>query len=453
MLTWEEDVQAHALFARGWSIAAIARHLGRDRKTIRAHLSGDRVPGQRRRAQADPFDEFERYVAARLSDDAHVAATALYDEIAALGYPRSYQTFTRQLRARQLRPVCTACATVAERATIDLVHEPGDETQWDWLELPQAPWLPAGRLAQVLVGTLPWSSRCRAVFAETTEQPHLIAALDGVVRRLGGVTRAWRFDRMGTVVAIGTDRVLPSFAEVAKHYAAEVRICPAYRANRKGSVEKSNHFIAQRWWRTCDVTTPGEAQASLDVFLAGPGDARVRHVDGRRTTVGALGDTEPLRAVPDRAFPAVVRTSVTVARDATVAFEGNRYGVPPSLIGQAVVVRHRLGSDKAEVATGGGLVVAVHDRATPGGHRIVRSDGQRAALEKVVLAAAGGAGGRPCHRKPHRPPGEAATAEAARLRRRAAGGDEDVVIDLGAYARLIDDIDAQPDGDDVGGRS
>src|SRR6266508_1990129 len=45
MLTWEEDVEAAALRAQGWTIAAIARHLGRDRKTIRAYLDGDRTPG------------------------------------------------------------------------------------------------------------------------------------------------------------------------------------------------------------------------------------------------------------------------------------------------------------------------------------------------------------------------------------------------------------------------
>jgi hypothetical protein len=32
--------------AQGWSISAIARHLGRDRKTIRAYLDGERTPGQ-----------------------------------------------------------------------------------------------------------------------------------------------------------------------------------------------------------------------------------------------------------------------------------------------------------------------------------------------------------------------------------------------------------------------
>ena len=33
MLTQEDDVDAHALFKRGWTISAIARHLGHDRKT------------------------------------------------------------------------------------------------------------------------------------------------------------------------------------------------------------------------------------------------------------------------------------------------------------------------------------------------------------------------------------------------------------------------------------
>ncbi len=34
MLTQEEDVEAHHLKQRGCSISAVARHLGRDRKTI-----------------------------------------------------------------------------------------------------------------------------------------------------------------------------------------------------------------------------------------------------------------------------------------------------------------------------------------------------------------------------------------------------------------------------------
>jgi transposase len=90
MLTWEEDVAAAARRAQGWSIAAIARHLGRDPKPIRAYLDGERMPGQRRRSSPDVFAPFADYAAARLTEDRHVWATALYDEVRSLGYAGSY---------------------------------------------------------------------------------------------------------------------------------------------------------------------------------------------------------------------------------------------------------------------------------------------------------------------------------------------------------------------------
>jgi DNA-binding IclR family transcriptional regulator len=40
MLTWENDLELHALRKRGWSISAIARHTGHDRKTVRKYLAG-----------------------------------------------------------------------------------------------------------------------------------------------------------------------------------------------------------------------------------------------------------------------------------------------------------------------------------------------------------------------------------------------------------------------------
>ena len=48
MITQGEEVEIHALRQQGWSISAIARHLGLDRKTVRAYLAGDREVGVRR---------------------------------------------------------------------------------------------------------------------------------------------------------------------------------------------------------------------------------------------------------------------------------------------------------------------------------------------------------------------------------------------------------------------
>jgi len=59
MLTPEEDVEITSLRKRGWTVSAIARHVGRDRKTVRCYLSGERKPGVRQRTVEDQFDRFK----------------------------------------------------------------------------------------------------------------------------------------------------------------------------------------------------------------------------------------------------------------------------------------------------------------------------------------------------------------------------------------------------------
>jgi transposase len=103
MVTREEHVEAQALRAQGWSVSAIARHLGRDRKTVRAYLTGAHVPGTRRRS-TDQFARFQPYTGQRLKDDPHLALSTLLRELKALEFAGSYQTLTREVRARSLRP-------------------------------------------------------------------------------------------------------------------------------------------------------------------------------------------------------------------------------------------------------------------------------------------------------------------------------------------------------------
>lgn len=428
MLTQEEDVEASALKKRGWSIAAIARHLGRDRKTIRAYLSGARRPGERAPAVADNFAPFEPYVRARLVEDPHLWATALYDELRGLGYERSYQVLTRELRRRGLRPHCEPCAGVRGRATIEIEHPPGEEAQWDWLELPGAPWADE---AHLLVGTLPHSGKCRAVFAESEDQAHLVEAIDGVLRRLGGTARRWRTDRMATVCDPGSGRLHPSFAAVARYYGVGVDVCPARRANRKGAVESANHFITQRFWRTAALSDMADAQRKLDRFLATTGDERRR--DG--ASVGQAARAERLRPLPAAPYPATVSVTRRVGASALVSYQGNRYSLSPGLEGAEVEVRHRLGHEELEIIAQSGAVIARHRMAIPGAGALVRAEAHRAALEQVVLSAFTTA--RPCKRKANRPPGPAALAAAAALRAEVHDGAE-VVVDLGAWARAAE---------------
>jgi transposase len=445
MLTWEEDVQAHALRRQGWTISAIAKHLGRDRKTIRAYLRGERTPGARARRQPDPFEPFADYCWLRLEGDPHLWATTLFDEVGELGYPGSYPSFTRALRSRRLRPHCEPCQASAGRDHQVIEHPPGHETQWDWLELPDPPagWGWDGK-THLLVGALACSGRWRGVLLEAEDLSHLVDGLDRVVRRLGGLTRRWRFDRMATVCQPATGRLSASFAGVAKHYGVDVDLCPARHGNRKGVVEKANHAAAQRWWRTLgDQVTVAQAQASLDRLCVRL-DQRRRTRDGVRTTVGALAAAEPLRPVPPQPYPATLEVTRRVSAQALVAFRGNHYSVPPGLGGAIVTVCARLGAQALELRTAAGTVIARHRRATDGAGVLVRDHGHVAALERAVLARFSDRP--PCRHKLRRPPSAAAQAEAARLRGQATqtSAADHVVIDLAAYAHAAATLDRRP---------
>ncbi|HVV12076.1 IS21 family transposase [Amycolatopsis sp.] len=444
MLSLEEDVEAQALRDQGWSISAIARHLGRDRKTIRSYLSGEREPGRRKPAGPDPFEPFVAYCRARLADDPHLWASTLLDEIAELGYRGGYSTFTRALRRYELRPHCEPCQVARGRDVAIIEHPPGEETQFDWLELPDPPaaW-GVGRQAHLLVGALAHSSRWRGVLADAEDFPHLVEALDTVVRKLGGVTQVWRFDRMATVCSQSTGRISEAFAQVAKHYGVRSVLCPPRRGNRKGVVEKANHSAAQRWWRTlADDTTIAQAQAGLDRLALKLDDRRRAH-DGQRTTVGVLAEAESLRPAPRVVFPAEFDVMRVVTAQALVSFRGNHYSVPPGLDQAQVHVRHRLGADVLRIVTTGGATVAIHHRAPDGAGRVVRDDGHVLALERAVLGAFSTE--RPCPHKTRRPPSAAALAEAARLRGlSAAGPAAHVVIDLSAYAATAARLDRAP---------
>jgi hypothetical protein len=392
------------------------------------------------------------YLRARLREDPHVWASALYDEAVTLGFALSYPSFTRGLRRHDLRPHCEACDGVKGRATIEIEHPPGEEIQWDWVELPEAPW---GGDAHLLVGSLPCSGKFRGAFAESEDQPHLIEAMDGVLRRLGGNARRWRVDRMATVVDPKSGIVQPSFVPVAKHYGASVVACPPRRGNRKGSVEKSNHFATQRFWRTMTATNIDDAQRQLDRFAERIGDRRQRSIakleelvgkepavtflaarGRKRPSVGDLAELEGLRPLPAACYPATIEEHNTVGPSALVPFEGNAYSVPPGLIGVEVIVRHRLGTAGIEIFSAAGILLASHSRETPGGGYVARDPAHKSALEHVVLAAF--TTDPPCRRKANRPPGEAARAEAAKLL--AGFEDDEVVVSLAAYQSIVDDM-------------
>jgi transposase len=428
MLTRENDVEIHALAARGWSQSAISRHTGRDRKTIRRYLAAE-GPGQGGQEAVGCLEPFRGYITARFVEDPHLPAVTLFDELAAAGFERSYPTLVRELRRLALRPVCLVCQQRRGRApTTEIDHPPGEEIQWDWLELPDTPW---DDPAYLLVGALSHSSRFRGVFCEQMTLGYLAGALHEILLGLGGTSLVWRVDRMATAVIPDTKRLNPQFAQMAKHYGVDVAICPPRRPQRKGVVEAAIRFIGARWWRTAKLDSMLAAQQSLDAFTIDVSDRRAR----QGSTVGELGASEPLRALPALAFPAEIVLERVCSRSALVTFETNQYSVPPGYASQPLIVRARVGEPALRIVTAQGIKVAEHRRAPAGAQQTIRTSEHATQLERAVLEAFTTQAS--CRRKRNRPPGDEALAELAKLHGHTAA-EHAPVVSLSDYAALAE---------------
>ena len=406
MLTQEDDVEIHALAKRGWTKSAIARHTGRDRKTVSKYL--DHPAGIQRERAPSCLEPFCGYLTARFEEDPHVDATVLFRELVDVGFDRSYPTLVREIRRLELRPVCLVCEhRRGDSVTVEIDHPAGEEIQWDWLELDRTPW---GEPAFVLIGALSHSGRFRAVFCEQMTFGHLAEAVHRILVGLGGTPRVWRTDRMATIVVPGTDRLIVDAANIAKHYGVEIAVCPPRRAQRKGVVEAAVKYTTKNWWRTAAVSSLAEAQLSLDRWSVQVADQRARPGG----TVGSVGAAEPLAALPTMAYPALISVQRKASRSALVAFEANHYSVPPAYAGRTLTVQTRVSEPRLTVISPSGETVATHRRAPTGAGQTVRTSEHAALLEQAVLAAF--TTDYACRRKVNRPPGNAALTQLAALR-------------------------------------
>jgi hypothetical protein len=200
-------------------------------------------------------------------------------------------------------------------------------------------------------------------------------------------------------------------------------------------VEKNIDFLTRRWWRTADVATAEEAQASLDIFCETIGDARPRHdLDGRPSTVAALAEHERLGKLPDGPVP----------RHDGGDPQGRRQrdrGLPRQpLLGRPGPGRPRgagprrpgLGQiDIIDLASG---LLARHRLVAPGQGALVRDGAHAVALEAAVLARSPPTSPAPARPTAHRRRPAKQLAAAIRGDQPTPRPGDAVVIDLGRWA-------------------
>lgn len=365
-LDQEARVTIQCLAQRGQSQRAISRLLGVTEGAVRYHLRRQAEGATDGRA-AQPLlgSDFSDQIAHYLEclDGGPVNLTALHEWLVAEhDYPGSLRSVQRFYTRQYPRP--------KQRARRRIETPPGAQAQADWAEWPRI--LIGGRTVYAYEFHLRLShSRFGArVWSPRKDQLSWHHVHNEAFGRLKGVPAVVRVDNEKTAMSRGAGawgEINPSYRRYARAVRFHVDACSPRAPEAKGKVERGIQTdrrwreITERPWDDWD-----ELQAWTDQQM---------HVEARRRICPATGTSVfeaweaeqfSLASLPLLPEPFDIAVTRSVAPDCTVAFEGRRYSVPFSWLGQRVEVR---GCSRQVQIYAGGAIVAEHGRQ--GRERIV----------------------------------------------------------------------------------
>jgi len=350
MLTQEEYVQrVLELKRQGWSIREIAAEVGYHPATVSKWLKAGGPPDKR---TANPSERVidERWatrIDALIAPPSKLLARSVFEIIRAEGYPGSYPSVVRHVRARR-----GPRFRVAPQVSVPIETGPGEESQFDFSDCSER-----GRQFKIadtlwcFGAILCWSRDLFWWFTTSVDREH---TMEGLVRHFeyaGGVPKVARTDRMG---ALGTSQgkrftLHPPTLDFAAHHGVEIKACQARDAKRKGKIERPFFGLEASFLEELAVLGPPSSITELNrlaaVWLAERVNGRVHGTTGcvpaERLAI-ERGFLSPLpRRRYDTAYAEPRRVHLAVP---LICWKGVRYSVAPGAIGQKVACREEVDS-------------------------------------------------------------------------------------------------------------
>jgi transposase len=321
-------------YLEGASIRHIAKKMRLSRKTVR-QLLGQKpfVPQLPRAPRSRSLDPYRDAIRTMLSDAPEMRATSILERLRTMGYKGGI-TVVRDL-ARELRPRAT------REAFLTLTHAPAQIAQVDWADFGYAlPGCP--RRVSAFVMVFAYSRMMYLEFTLSQSQGSLLRCMERACRFFGGITHIDVFDNMRTVVL--EHKTVPVFHPRFVQYAAvrgfAITACRPRTPTGKPDVERGIGFTRERFWPGRRFTSLLDLNQQAFSWRDEFANARVHETTGKvPSLVFEHEEKKLLLPVAQTPFDTDDLIGTGVTKTFRVAFDRNRYSVPPRLVSQSVVVR------------------------------------------------------------------------------------------------------------------
>lgn len=317
------------LHRQGLNVAAIARQVGIDRKTVRKYIARGLEPPSYGPRQPRPraIDDHVAYLRTRLELYPGLTAQRLLREIAERGYTGGYSMVRDEVR--MLRPAGGGKGFAVRFETL-----PGEQAQVDFAQFrvrftaePDVV-----HIVWLFSMVLGYSRLIWARFAHRQTMQTVLGCHKAAFEALGGVPREILYDRMKTAV-IGEDedgRVVynRTLGDLAHHYGFLPKACRPYRPETKGKVERPFRYIREDFFLGSTFRDLDDLNLQLKNWLGDVANPRVHATTGRVVNEAFAEEKPTLLLLPLMPFGAVLKLDRRISCEGMVSVGGNYYSVP-----------------------------------------------------------------------------------------------------------------------------
>jgi transposase len=355
----------------------IIRQLRCSWHTVSAALaSPERVPVAQRN-RSSKLDAHQERIATLLAKYPSLSAVRIAEELRKHGYTGKLSILRTYLRSRR---------SGGSRVYHEVLWEPGEAMQVDWGSCGRVRIGETWRRVSVFVAVLCYSRLIYICFSLDEKKESFYRGIVEALAFFGGSPRKIISDNLKAAVVDGhgpTARFHPEYHQLCGLYRMEPIACWRKDPESKGMVESGVRYVKGNALAGRTLETWDDYQALAPTWRD---DAnRRQHRTTGQQPVEMLRQ-EGLRALPERPFDTTRVVPAVVTSHARVRFDGNRYSVPPEVVGKAITIK---ASEAWIQIIHGEHEVARHPRSWEKKQRLVLPEHRVAVLAKRRRESAG----------------------------------------------------------------
>ena len=364
------------LHAQGFSIRAISKKTGFDRRTVSKHLNNTSLPDSKKRVKKESkLDEFKEYIITKLHEGPYTASR-LHREIQEMGFTGKY-TIVKDF-VRETRPEPRIVAILRYET------KPGVQSQVDWSEFSKVEIDGQTKKLYCFNMILGYSRMRHIEFTLSIDATTLIKCHLNAFRYFGGCTDEILYDNMKQVVLHRTLKSPDStwnskFEDFYKYCGFIPRLCRPYRPQTKGKIENTIAYVRRDFFLGRDFSSLADLNNQAMEWLKRVNSS----VHGTTHEIPIerhkLEKLKPIDAIPE--YLTIREETRKISRDCYISYLGNKYSVPYQLAGREATLQ--ILDDKFRVVVSGNRVC--EHELLAGSGRVSRSKEHFKGLLKDIL--------------------------------------------------------------------